>query len=95
VNLGPPPAHADKEESPVAKKLGRLALEGMADELEDPSQDKQPGRIRPQAMQKNAANKNRKREQNGRNAQSVTGPIYGMLMARSVLRDPLLAGAIA
>src|ERR1700678_834618 len=86
VNLGPPPAYADKQESPVAKKLGRLALEGVTDELEDPSQDKQSGRIGPQAMQKNAADKNRQREQNGRYPQSMADPIYGMLVTRSVLR---------
>ena len=37
VDLGPPPADADEEESPVAQEFWRLALESVADELEDPS----------------------------------------------------------
>ena len=40
VDLGPPPADAYEQETPVGKKLRRLAFEGMADELENPSQDK-------------------------------------------------------
>ena len=39
VDLGPPPADADEEKTPVAEQFGRLALKGMADELKDPSDD--------------------------------------------------------
>jgi hypothetical protein len=41
VNLGPPPADADEQETPVAKEFWRLAFEGMADELENPSEDEE------------------------------------------------------
>jgi hypothetical protein len=41
VDLGPPPADADEQESPVLEEFWRLALEGVADELENPSDDKQ------------------------------------------------------
>src|SRR6266849_10086961 len=37
ADLGPPPAGADQQEPPVLKKLRRLAFEGMANELENPS----------------------------------------------------------
>jgi len=43
----------------------------------------------------NAADKNWDREQDGRDAQRVTGSVYGMLVAGGVLRDPLLVGAVA
>ncbi len=34
VDLGPPPSHADKQETPVLKKLWRLTFERMAHKLE-------------------------------------------------------------
>src|ERR1700683_3021681 len=95
VNLGPPPAHADEQETPVAEKLRRFALEGVADELENPSQNKESERVGPEAMEENAAGKNRDREQDGRNAQSMAGAVHAILMAGGVLRDPLLAAAVA
>jgi len=95
VNLGPPPADADEEESPVAEKLRRLAFEGVADKLKNPSQDKERERIRPQTMHKDAADKNRDGEQDGRNPQRVAGPVHGVLVAGGILRDPLLVGAVA
>ena len=95
VDLGPPPADADEEETPVLKKFGRFAFEGMADELEDPSQDKETESIGPQAMNKDGAEKNQDGNQNGRDAKSMAGPVYGMLMAGGVLCDPLLVGAVA
>jgi len=39
------------------KKFGRFAFEGVADELEDPSDDKQSQRVEPQAMNKDAGEK--------------------------------------
>ena len=41
TKLGPPPTDADKQEAPVAEELRRFALEGMADELEKPSEEEQ------------------------------------------------------
>ena len=46
-------------------------------------------------MNEDAGEKNRDREQDGRDAQRVAGAVYGMLMAGGVLSDPLLAGAVA
>ena len=39
--------------------------------------------------------KNWQRKQNRRNAQRVANAIYGMLMARAILRNPLLVAASA
>ena len=72
-----------------------LALKSMADELENPSDKKQSQRIPPQPVEEDAGNKNRDREQDGRDAQRVTHPVHRMLMTGSVLRDPLLVGASA
>ena len=95
VNLGPPPADADEEESPVAEKLRGLAFESVTDELQHPSHDKQGECIRPQTVHKNAAEKNHEREQDGRNAQRVAGPVEGVLMAGGILGNPLLVAAVA
>ena len=46
-------------------------------------------------MVEDAGDKKREREQDGRDAQRVTGSVYGMLVAGGVLRDPLLVGAVA
>ena len=92
VDLRPPPAHSDKQESPVSEKLRWLAFEGVADKLEDPPEDKQRQRVEPKTMNENTRDENRDRKQKGRNAQSVACPVHGMLVARGVLRDPLLVG---
>ena len=52
VNLGPPPAHANKQESPVVEEFRRLAFEGVSDELQDPSKDKKDEGEPPQPMAK-------------------------------------------
>jgi len=95
VNLCPPPADAHEEESPILKEFRRLAFEGMADELKNPSYDKEGERIGPQAMEEDTAKKQREREQDGGYSQGVAGAIHGVLMAGGVLRDPLLVGAVA
>jgi hypothetical protein len=41
VDLSPPPPHPDKQETPVVEKFRRLALEGVANELEQPSDEEQ------------------------------------------------------
>jgi hypothetical protein len=46
-------------------------------------------------MNEDAAEKDRNRNQNGRNTQRVAEAVRGILMAGRVLRDPLLMGAIA
>ena len=58
IDLRPPPADADEEESPVAKEFRRLAFEGMADELENPSDHEQHQRVGPQAMEEESREEN-------------------------------------
>ena len=77
------------------EEFRRLAFEGVADELEHPSGDEETERIRPKAMEEDAAEKQWEREQDSRYSQSMADPVYGMLMAGSILRDPLLASAVA
>ena len=93
MNLGPPPADADEEKPPIAKELWWLAFEGVTDELEDPSEDKESERVGPQTMKENARHKNGHGEQNGRDAERMAGPVHRMLVTGGILRDPLLAGA--
>jgi hypothetical protein len=77
------------------KELGFFALEGMADELERPSQKEKRERVGPQPVDEDADEKQSKRKQNCRDAESVAKPVYGVLMAGGVLRHPLFVGATA
>ena len=77
------------------EEFWRLALEGVADELENPSDEEQSQRVQPQAVEENAGYKKRDREQDGRYAQRVTHAVHRVLMTGAVLRDPLLVGASA
>jgi hypothetical protein len=95
IDLGPPPADADQEESPVAEKFGRLAFEGVADKLENPADHEESECVEPEAMEEKAGNEDCDREQDGRDAEGVAEAIDRILVAGRVLRDPLLAGAIA
>src|SRR6266446_2006249 len=95
VHLSPPPAHADEQKTPVVEEFRRLALESVADELENPSCEEQNQRVQPKAVEEDARYKKRDREQYGRYAQRVTDAVHWMLMTGTVLRDPLLVGASA
>jgi hypothetical protein len=95
ADFGPPPADADEEESPVVEKFGLFALEGVADELEYPSQQKEREGVGPEAMHENAGSEDGDRQENQRDAQRVAGAVHRVLMAGGVLRDPLLTGAVA
>ena len=77
------------------EEFRRLSLEGVADELENPSHEEQSQRIQPQAVEEDAGYKMWDGEQDGRDAQRVTQAVHRMLMTGSVLRDPLLVGASA
>ena len=90
VDLGPPPADADEQESPVAEEFGRLAFKGVTDELEDPSEREQRQRVKPQPMIEKSDEEDPNRNQNGRNAKGVAEAIDGMLVTARVSRDPLL-----
>ena len=77
------------------EEFRRFALEGVADELENPSHEEQSQRVRPQAVVEDADYKKWDREQDGRNAQRVTDAVHRVLMTGTVLRDPLLVAASA
>jgi hypothetical protein len=77
------------------EEFRRLALESVADELENPSCEEQTQRVKPQPVEEDAGYKKRDREQDGRDTQSVTHAIHRVLMTGAVLRDPLLVGASA
>lgn len=77
------------------KELWSLALESVADELKNPSDQKEGERINPQPVNEDAGDKNRQRKQNGRNAERMAKAVRGMPMTGSVLRDPLFVSASA
>ena len=77
------------------EEFRRLALEGVTDELESPSDEEQSQRIHPQPVEEDAGYKKWDREQDGRNAQRVTQAVHRVQMTGSVLRDPLLVSASA
>ena len=93
LNLSPPPTDADKQEAPVVKELGLFALEGVADKLERPSHKKKHNRVKPQAVNEHASQRQGKRKENCRYAQGMAYPIHRMLMAAGILRDPLFVRA--
>jgi hypothetical protein len=47
--LGKPPTEPNEEKPPVLKELGRLALKGVTDELEDPTHDEEADSENPEA----------------------------------------------
>ncbi len=77
------------------EKFRRLSLKGVADELENPSDEEQSQRVQPQPVEEDAGDKQRAREQDGRDPQGVAHPVHRMLMTGSILRDPLLVSASA
>jgi hypothetical protein len=81
LDLSPPPADADEKETPVRKEFRRLTFEGVADELENPSEDKQSQRVRPKPVEQDADEKNYDREHDGRDAERVADAVHRMLMA--------------
>ena len=85
-----PPARAYQQESPVGEKFGRLAFEGVADELEGPSQDEQSEGYDPRPVDEEREGETYEREQDKRDADGVAGAVYGVLMAGGVLRDPVV-----
>ena len=74
------------------EKFRLFTFEGMADELKNPSQDEQPNRNFPKRMEEKAGDQHRTGTHDERNAESMAEPVHRMLMAGSILRDPLLVG---
>lgn len=95
MDLSPPPAHADEQKTPVMEKFRRLPLERMANELENPADQKQSQRVQPQAMKEDAGDKDWNRQQNRRDTQRVTNAVHRMPMTGAILRNPLLVAASA
>src|ERR1700723_2140928 len=77
------------------EELRRFPLEGVADELENPSEEEQSQRKQPQAVPEDAGDKKRDRKQDGWNPQRVTHAVHRIPMTGAVLRDPLLVAASA
>src|SRR5258707_5294198 len=94
LHLGHPPAQSDKQKTIVAEEFRWLAFEIVTDELQDPADNEQRHRHRPEAMNKDSGHEQRQRERDHRDAQRMADPVHRMLMAGGVLRDPLLVGAI-
>src|SRR5690242_12752719 len=95
AHLGRPPAHTDEEKAPVVKKLRFFVFKGVADELENPAEDKQAGSKHPERMEENGRDAERQRSHDQRNANAMAQPVDWMGMAACILRDPLFAGASA
>jgi hypothetical protein len=77
------------------KKLRFFVFKGVADELENPAEDKQPGGKHPERMEENGRDAERQRRHDQRNANAMAQPVDWMGMAACILRDPLFAGASA
>jgi len=77
------------------KELRLFALERVADELERPSHNEKHKSIPPQPVNQDAPDEQGERNENCRYPQGMAYPVYGVLMAAGILRDPLLIGAAA
>src|SRR6266850_640075 len=95
LNLRPPPANAYEQKAPVVEELRLLALKGMPDKLQHPSQHEQSRSVNPQALHEDARQQEDEREDDQGYAEGVAQPVDGMLVAARILRDPLLVSASA
>src|SRR5262245_22315941 len=95
AHLGKPPAESYEEETPVVKELGRLAFDGVADELKNPPDDEKSYGQEPEAGHEQRDDEERDRQYDERDPQRVAQAIDGMLMALRVLRDPVIPGPSA
>ena len=77
------------------EELRCFVFEGMADELEDPSREKESYGVGPEAVDEDAGGKQGDGKKNGGDSERVAGAVYRVLMAGGVLRDPLFVGASA
>ncbi len=71
------------------KEFRRLAFKGVADKLENPSHQKQGRCVPPQVVNEDAGEKHRARKQDGGNANSMAEAVHRVLVAGTILRDPL------
>ena len=75
------------------KEFWFLALESVADKLQDPPHYKKAGRVHPKPVKEQRGEAQRQRNHDHRNAEAVAGAVYRMRMTARVLRNPLLVGA--
>ena len=59
MDLCPPPADADEQETRVVEEFRRLELESVADELKNPSDEEQRECVQPQPVEEDAGYKKR------------------------------------
>ena len=77
------------------KELGLFALERVADELKRPPHKEKRKRIKPQPVNEDAPDEQCQGDENRRYAKRMADPVYRVLMAVGILRDPLFGRAIA
>jgi hypothetical protein len=94
-HFGKPPAEADEEKTPVLKELGRLALNGVADELEDPADDEKADGEHPEAGMPEDEWDHQDAERDHGDADGVTDAIDRVLVAVGVLADPIIPASVS
>src|SRR5262245_56599797 len=93
ANLRDPPAKTHEQKTPVVKELRPLPLEGVAEELQCPSDQKQGGRQQPRPGREPCDREPPNRNDDEWDAERVAETVDRMLMAGRVLRDPLFGRA--
>ena len=76
------------------KELRRLALEGVADKLENPSDDEKNGGVEPKAVEEKTGEANCDRQEDCRNAEGMAKAVHRVLVTGRVLRNPFLVRAV-
>jgi hypothetical protein len=94
-HFGKPPAEADKEKTPVLKELRRLALKGVADELEDPASDEEADGEDPEACMPQDERGHEDAERNHGDAYGVADAIDRVLVAVGILTDPTIPASVS
>ena len=72
------------------EELGRLAFEGVTDELEDPADYEEGKRYLPESGDEEREWREQQRKNDQRNADGMANAIDCILMAGRVLRDPVV-----
>src|SRR5580692_2264740 len=89
-DLRRPPTQPNEQEAPVLEELGRLALVGVAHELEDPPDDEQRRGRGPQRAPERRDDEQRNRQRDHRNAEGVEASVDRVVVALAVCGDPLV-----
>ena len=75
------------------EKLRFFMFKGVANELQKPAKNEEPGGKHPEWTIENGRHAKRQRHHNQRYAQAMAEPVDWMSMAACVLGDPLFAAA--